>query len=341
MHMANELLSLPVATGTLTLAGAGLGLVCKKLRDAVTPDQLGLMGILGAFVFAGQMINLPLPGLPGTSGHLVGTVLLAVILGPHAAALVMSSIVIVQCLIFQDGGLLALGCNLINMALVPAYLGYFLYRILARPTSTPRHAIVAAALAAGITIEAGAALVPVEAGLSGVLTIPWKTFLWTMLGVHLVIGVMEALLTVAVLSYLQKLRPDMVMRAESTPSRGGKKTVLLALAGLTVFTGAVLSLFASQRPDGLEWSYARRPDQPAFTSVVAAREKTRAADEFQSRYALLPDYTKRTAPLGQAGADETLAHRGWTSLAGVFGAMVTMVLIWAGTRTLRKKEAAT
>ena len=128
MHMANELLSVPVATGSLAIAATALGLICKKTRQIITSDKLALMGILGAFVFAGQMVNFRLPAMPGTSGHMVGAVLLAIILGPHAAVIVMSSVVIIQCLIFQDGGLLALGCNLINMAIVPCYLGYFLYK---------------------------------------------------------------------------------------------------------------------------------------------------------------------------------------------------------------------
>ena len=128
MHMANELLSVPVATGTLAIAAAGLALICKKAKQIIASDKLPLMGILGAFVFAAQMVNFQLPAMPGTSGHMVGAVLLAIILGPQLAAIVISSVVIIQCLIFQDGGLLALGCNIINMAIVPSYLGYFLYK---------------------------------------------------------------------------------------------------------------------------------------------------------------------------------------------------------------------
>ncbi len=117
MHMANELLSVSVATGTLAIAAAGLGFVCRKVRQVVSSDKLALMGILGAFIFAAQMVNFQLPAMPGTSGHMVGAVLLAIILGPHLGAIVISSVVIIQCLVFQDGGLLALGCNIINIIL--------------------------------------------------------------------------------------------------------------------------------------------------------------------------------------------------------------------------------
>ena len=96
MHMANELLSVPVAAGTLAIAAAGLSFICRKLRMIITSEKLALMGVLGAFIFAAQMVNIPLPAMPGTSGHIVGAVLLAIILGPHAAAVVISSVVIVS-----------------------------------------------------------------------------------------------------------------------------------------------------------------------------------------------------------------------------------------------------
>jgi cobalt/nickel transport system permease protein len=130
--MANELLSIPVATGTLAIAAGGIAVICRKAGKLLEPEKLALMGVLGAFVFAAQMVNFQLPLMPGTSGHLLGAVLLAIILGPHAAAIVLSSVVIIQCLIFQDGGLLALGCNIINIAIVPTYLGYELYRWLTK-----------------------------------------------------------------------------------------------------------------------------------------------------------------------------------------------------------------
>ena len=102
MHIANELLSVPVAAGSIAIAASGLGIICKKAKRITGSDKIALMGIMGAFVFAAQMIQFQLPAMPGTSGHLIGAVLLAIILGPCAGAIVMSSVVIVQCLIFQD-----------------------------------------------------------------------------------------------------------------------------------------------------------------------------------------------------------------------------------------------
>jgi cobalt/nickel transport system permease protein len=341
MHMANELLSVPVAAGTLAIAAASLGLICRKLRQIITSDKLALMGILGAFVFAAQMVNFQLPAMPGTSGHMVGAVLLAIILGPHAAAIVISSVVIIQCLIFQDGGLLALGCNLINMALVPSYLGYFLYKTITPQRSGSLRVYISTMLACGIAIESGASLVPIQTALSGVLVVPFSTFLITMLGVHFLVGLVEGLVTIAVLGYLQQVRPDIVLNSLPGKVRLSRKAVLVTLLVFTVVIGAGLSLLASGLPDGLEWSYTERPDQPDFKPAVANQDpKIVAVDDFQSKYSPLPDYSIRTSKLGVSPGEEAEAVVGWTSFAGVVGSALTMAFIWLTARILRKKQPA-
>lgn len=338
MHMANELLSVPVAAGTMAIAAGGMGFVCGKVRQIITAEKAALMGILGAFIFAAQMVNIQLPAMPGTSGHMVGAVLLAIILGPHAGALVISSVVIIQCLIFQDGGLLALGCNIINMALVPAYLGYFLYRLITAGKFSARRFFIAAMVASIVSIEAGAILVPIQAALSGVLAVPFKTFLITMIGVHLLVGIIEGLLTVAVLVYLQQVRPDIVSDSLPGKIRMSKKMVLVTLGVFTVIIAGGLSLFASGFPDGLEWSYAERPDQPGFTQVIENKDsKINAVDDFQSKYSLLPDYSLRSVSLGRVG-EAAQSWAGWTSFAGVAGSVGTMAFIWIVVNILRKRQ---
>jgi cobalt/nickel transport system permease protein len=340
MHIANELLSVPVAAGTIAIAAGGVGFICRKARKVVTSEKLALMGILGAFVFAAQMVNFRLPAMPGTSGHIIGAVLLAIILGPDAAAIVISSVVIIQCLIFQDGGLLALGCNIINMALIPSYLGYFLYKVITAGKSGLLRVYIAAILACMIGLEVSAALVPVQAALSGVLAVPFSTFLITMLVVHLPIGFVEGLITVAVLGYLRQVRPDIVADFPPGKVRLSKKAVLATLLLFTAITGGGLSLLASDMPDGLEWSYAERPDQPGFKSVVFNDDSTiAAADDFQSRYSLLPDYSIRSSKVGQTGQAKASLSAGWTSFAGVVGSIITMVFIWLLAGVLRKKQA--
>jgi cobalt/nickel transport system permease protein len=339
MHMANELLSVPVAAGTLALAAGGMGFVCRKVSQAVTSQKLALMGIMGAFVFAAQMVNFQLPAMPGTSGHMVGAVLLAIILGPHAGVLVICSVVIIQCLIFQDGGLLALGCNIINMALVPGYLGYYLYSSFTAGSFSSLRTYIGTMLACMVAIEAGAVLVPIEAALSGVLVVPFSVFLITMLGVHFLVGFVEGLITVAVLAYLQQVRPDIVTGSLKGKIRLSRTAVLATLAMFAMVTAAGLSLFASAMPDGLEWSYADRPDQPEFEPVVSNKDSTiTAVDYFQDKYSLLPDYSVRTAKLGKVSDEKTNLSAGWTSFAGVAGSAITMLTVWLVARLLRKRQ---
>ena len=339
MHMANELLSVPVATGTLAIAAAGLGFLCRKVRQIITADKFALMGILGAFVFAAQMVNFQLPAMPGTSGHMIGAVLLSIILGPHLGAIVISSVVIIQCLIFQDGGLMALGCNIINMGFVPSYLGYFLYRIVTAGQFSNLRAYIGAMIACVLAVETGAILVPIQAALSGVLAVPLSTFLITMIGVHFLVGFIEGLITVAVLGYLQQVRPDVVMDSLPGKVRLSKQAVLATLVVFTVIIGAGLSLLASDLPDGLEWSYAERPDQSDFkASISNENPSVIAVDDLQSKYSLLPDYSIRASTLGEVAEQQVDFGAGWTSFAGVVGSVVTMAVIWLTAWILRKRQ---
>ncbi|OHB55492.1 MAG: hypothetical protein A2Y07_02790 [Planctomycetes bacterium GWF2_50_10] len=329
MHMANELLSVPVAATSLAVASAAVAAICRSLRHAVSSDKFALMGVLGAFVFAAQMVNFQLPFMPGTSGHMVGAVLLAIILGPAMASIVMTSIIIVQCLIFQDGGLLALGCNIINMALIPSFLGFAVYNLLA-PLTKRNTGLYASAIAASIiAVQAGACMVPAQAALSGILTVPFKTFLFTMLGVHLIIGIVEGAATAAVLAYLGQVRPDIVEGKLPGHIRMQKKTVLATFAVGAIVLGAGISLLASSNPDGLEWSYLSRPENPGFESIIANHSTTMTSvDEFHAKLAPLPDYTVAN---DNAGA-------GWTSLSAIVGSGLTMAVIYGLSICIRSRK---
>ena len=236
---------------------------------------------------------------------------------------------------------MALGCNLINMALVPTYLGYFLYKMATTGPFSPLRAYTGAILACVIAIEAGAVLVPIQAAISRVLAVPFSTFLITMLGVHFLVGLVEGLVTVAVLGYLQQVRPDIVLTSLPGKVRLSRKAVLVTLVVFTVVIGVGLSLLASGLPDGLEWSYAERPDQPDFEPAVANQDhRIVAVDDFQSKYSPLPDYSIRTSKLGKTPEQEVETAAGWTSFAGVAGSALTMAFIWLAARILRKKETA-
>jgi len=322
MHMGNELLTLPVAGGFCAVAGAGIAYASVKARKELDEKRVPLLGVLGAFVFAAQMVNFPV--LPGTSGHFVGAALLAIVLGPHAAALAMSAIVIVQCLVFQDGGLLALGTNLVNMALVGPYAGYGIFRAIVPKDSTPGRARLygASFVAALGSILAGAILVPIQVALSGVSQVPFFTFLGTMAGVHVLVGAAEGAITFAVLVALAKMRAGLVpgLKAE-----GGfpLKTVALSVLAAGILIGAFVSLAASGSPDGLEWTLESKKVIAEDTHNSAAA----AADSAGEKIALLPDYNRPNE------------RWYWTTVSGILGALLVLGVAFAAGRALRRSTS--
>ncbi|HUW58591.1 MAG TPA: energy-coupling factor ABC transporter permease [Planctomycetota bacterium] len=351
MHMANELLSVPVAGVTLALGAALLVWVAWRARKTVDPEKLPLMGVMGAFVFAGQMINFTLPGMPGTSGHLGGGVLLAIVLGPSAGILVMAAILVVQCLLFQDGGLLALGCNIINMGVIPCLLGWGIYRLMLGPVEAakPWRQYVAAWLACVVGVTGGAALVPVEAAVSGVLKISPVHFLGVMVGVHLVIGFVEGLITFAVVAYLRQVRPEALGLSVADPA--GRRLSRPAVTATFLVTAALLagvvSWFASSHPDGLEWSYMEHRYGDGANALSDPSETIVKVDALQAKWSLMPDYSRRSAALGDVPRDEEAVEEagpvwpavsGWGSLAGLVGTAVTLVVVYLIAAAVRRRQ---
>ena len=350
MHMANELLNLPVAIVTLVLGAAAIWLAAAIARRRMDPQRLPLMGVIGAFVFAAQMINFTLPGMPGTSGHLGGGVLLAILLGPAAAILTMASILIIQCLIFQDGGLLALGCNIINMGVVPCVLGWWLYRALLgrgeRVAAWRQYLVAWGACVVGVT--AGAALVPIQAFLAGRLTIPVTHFLGVMVGVHLLIGAIEGAITFAVIAYLRQVHPTSLgLQRPAGGQKLGRAAVIVSLLATALLLGGVISWFASAHPDGLEWSYLEHKYGRTAGAVEPPSKAAAAVDDLQARYSPMPDYSARSAPLGsvaeeaQEDAEEEAWPNvsGWGSVAGLVGTLITLLAVYFVSAGLRRKKA--
>lgn len=255
MHMADALLSTPVALAMLGLSAAALAGAGRSLRHRPDDRRVPLMGVLGAFVFALQMVNFAIPGT-GASGHLGGGLLLAILLGPAAALVAMTSVLVVQALCFGDGGLLALGANVFNLGVLPCLVVYpLVYRPLAGKRSGPRQAL-AAIIAALVALQLGALGVVLQTGASGIAGLPMSTFAWLMLPIHAAIGLAEGLATAALVRFLQRNAPEWLPAAvESATARdGAQRTMVRRTAAATVFTAAVLSAFASPLPDGLEWS---------------------------------------------------------------------------------------
>ena len=260
------------------------------------------MGAAGAAVFAAQMMNFTIAGT-GSSGHIGGGFLLAAVLGPVPAYLVMSVILTVQCLLFGDGGLLALGCNLFNMGIVPCFL---IYPLLKKLLGTKMR-IPAAALGGALSMLLGALCVVGEALLSGANGMDVSAFIINMVGIHAAIGVGEGLITAGLLAAFDKANAH------------GEKTAVAGTLGLAAVTSGLLSAFASATPDGLEWSVMR---------VAGAAEHTSAAhillDNIQSATTLLPDYAFRAVETAlSSGAAGLIGCAAVFALAVLTGAVLT------------------
>jgi cobalt/nickel transport system permease protein len=206
MHAPDGFLSVPVAAVMWLITIAVLAISVRKTNETLDERAIPLMGVTAAFIFAAQMFNFQVIG--GTSGHLLGGVLAAVLLGPWAATLVMACVIAVQALVFQDGGLVVMGANIFNMGVVGTLGGYYLYRTLARLMGgEDRARIPAAGIAAWASVVMGAACMALELGISG--TTPLSVALAAMVGLHLFIGVGEALITMGALAFIQATRADL------------------------------------------------------------------------------------------------------------------------------------
>jgi cobalt/nickel transport system permease protein len=258
--MADALISPAVGGAMWAATGVVVAYSSRRVRTDLDESKIPLMGVAGAFVFAAQMLNFAIPGT-GSSGHLGGALLLAILLGPEAAFLVMASVLAVQALFFADGGLLALGCNIFNMAFFPAFVAYpLVYRRIVGGARELRAGTVftGALLAAVVGLQLGALAVVLETTLSGVTDLPFSTFLLLMQPVHLAIGVVEGLVTAAVVLFVYRAQPELLERAAARRSLRGLRLgpLVVAFAVAAVVAGVGLSRLASTRPDGLEWSVA-------------------------------------------------------------------------------------
>jgi len=262
--------------------------------------------------------------------------ILAILLGPQAAFLVMASVLTVQALFFADGGLLALGCNLFNLGFFPCFVAYpLVYRRIAGRQPTPRRILLGSLAASILGLELGALAVVLQTTLSGIAELPFRGFLLLMLPVHLAIGIIEGLATAGVVTFVWKSRPEVLSPATApgplTFSHPGR--LLAALLALTALTGGALSWFASSHPDGLEWSVFRAsgredPADPEKGPLVALLGRV------QEKTAFLPDYGFKDPHPGPTRVEGNTADpESWpavsagTSLAGIVGALITLALV--------------
>jgi cobalt/nickel transport system permease protein len=330
MHMADALLS-PAVGATFWAGTLGtIGFCARKLKENMDEKMIPLMGVLGAFIFAAQMINFTIPGT-GSSGHLGGGMILAILLGPYAGFIVMASVLTIQAFFFADGGLLALGCNIWNLGIYPCFIAYpLIYRALVRDDSTPKRITLAALISGIAALQLGAFSVVIETMLSGRSELPFRTFVLMMQPIHLGIGIVEGFVTAGVINFVRASRPEILESAASRrPLSGGTSPgrVFIGLLIAAVLTGGALSWFASSRPDGLEWSIEKvfgKPELPEKETGIATALKS-----VQKKTAFLPDYDFKKTEKGE-GAE---AGRSWpavqpgASVSGIVGSVMVLAVV--------------
>ena len=312
MHMADALVA-PVVAATMYLAsGTAGGYSIRRVRMEDDAKKIPLMGVMGAFVFAAQMINFTIPGT-GSSWHLCGGMLLSALLGPCAGFLTMIGVLLIQCLLFADGGLLALGCNVWNMAFYGCFIGALLiWRPIMKKGATKGKIVFASVLGSVLTLQLGAFSVTLETLASGITELPFGVFAATMQPIHLAIGTVEGLITAAVLVFVHEARPELLWGVGETDLEGKLtfRSTLTVLAVGAAVIGGVLSLFASAFPDGLEWSMEKVVGTAELKGAGGIYDLAAAVQE---RTALLPDYAFK--------GSESAAG---TSFSGIVGALVVI-----------------
>lgn len=350
MHMADALLAPAMAATMYVASGATAGFSIKTLKKDENAIKLPTMAVSAALVFAGQMINYTIPGT-GASGHLCGGMLLSALLGPQAGFLSMVVILTIQCLLFADGGLMALGANCWNMAFYGCFVGYYL---IWKPILSSRlfssmsiqkamrfKIAVAAILGCVLTLQMGAFSVVLETKASGISELPLGAFAGLMQPIHLAIGAIEGLITSAILIFVYEARPELIELPSKTAANKGKMSAGLTIAVLAILAisaGGILSRFASSNPDGLEWTLFGNKEAGYSQNLALDEESygvsstiSEAASEIVDKTAVLPDYSFKNneSPAG-------------TSVSGVVGSLIVaaaaVAICFAGRLFRRKKN---
>lgn len=313
MHIPDGMLSNTVAIATDVSSLAIVGYGVSWVRKYYDQKKVVLMAVLGALIFALQMLNFPVAG--GTSGHFTGGALAGIVLGPWPATIVLTALLAVQALIFKDGGVLALGANALNMAIIAPLLGYLIYHTLSKRFTSKSGYVGAAALAAWVAAVASAVCAGLEIWASGHANL--GIVLSSMAGWHALIGIGEALITAGLIAYLFNVRPDLI-----TPKGAGAqqtrplKTVIITLLAISVLAAGA-SFLASSHPDGLEFVY--------FDSGVG-----KAFEEFS----LVGD-GGIFAGYGVRGVNSNMLA---SAIAGIVGVALTGAVIWLASARSRSKQ---
>ena len=333
MHMSDALLS-PAVGGAFWLAAGGLvAYSARKISGENDNSKTALMGVAGAFIFAAQMINFSIPGT-GSSGHLGGGLILAALLGPYRAFITLASVLVIQCLFFADGGLLALGCNIFNLAFFPAFMAYpYIYKMISGAGDSKARLATGCFAGAVAGLLMGAFSVVVQTTMSGISDLSFTSFLLFMLPIHLAIGIVEGVVTFFVISFVMQAQPGIITAVQEKfqPARH----VLAAYAIAALVTGGVISWFASSSPDGLEWSVTKVTGKEEFEGAGSRVEAFLSS--IQQKLAFLPDYTFKSSSGGDEHNNSFTASNIGTTVSGVFGACMVFSLAGVAGFTLRNR----
>jgi cobalt/nickel transport system permease protein len=307
MHIPDGFLSVLVSVVFWALSILAIGYSLRRLGKDMDERQVPMMGVLAAAIFAGQMLNFAVAG--GTSGHLLGATLATVLLGPWAAVLVMTCVVGIQALVFQDGGLLAMGANIFNMGVIGVFVAYTVYQTVQKLARGKSWGIFVGGFAAAwLSIVIAALAAALQLALSG--TSPANIAVPAMAGIHAIIGIGEGLITLGALAFIAATRPDLVKKRETGAAQG--KLVWIVGLVIALFL-AIASPLASSHPDGLEWV----AEQKGFLDAAQG-----------SVYQILPDY------LFPGVKNESLA----TILAGIFGIILAFGVALGVAYSRRKRQ---
>ncbi len=309
MHIPDGMLDTKTWVTTTVASGGVLTYAVTWVKRTLSDRRTVLMAVMAALVFALQMLNFPIA--PGISGHFAGGAASAILLGPWPAVIVLTTVLIVQALLFADGGITALGANVLNLAVIGPLVGYAVWRLTARFGSSRRAVTWRAATAAFVAVECSAFAVAVEVWASG--RAPLGAALAALLGWHALVGAGEAAITAGLVAYVATVRPDLVSGVESGPGEPAGGRAVAVVLGAVAAIAAGLSFLASSNPDALEFVAAGK----GFESSAAPLS------------APLADYSVPGIP------NETLAG----VLAGLVGAAIVGALLWAAVTALRSRRA--
>ncbi|MGH8912633.1 MAG: energy-coupling factor ABC transporter permease [Acidimicrobiia bacterium] len=322
MHAPDGYLNAGTAVATGVISMGTIGAALRQAKHTLKDRQVPLAGIAAAFIFAAQMFNFPVAA--GTTGHLLGGALAAILLGPSVGAIVVTIVVVVQALAFADGGLTAVGYNVLNMAIVPAFGGWAVFRLLRRFLPRSSSAVVAATgIAAGLSVVLSAMAFSIEWLFGATAPIPFDTVFGAMVGVHLLIGIGEGLLSGLAVGAVMASRPDLVYGGQDLDraqlaDRTPITTRTFVIAGLlaAMLFAVVVSQFAFDNPDGLE--------HVAEDTGFSSQGTDHALGDF-----IFADYA--TAGVG----NETLS----LAIAGAGGVLITLAVGYGVFHAVRERAA--